>query len=139
MPKELTSLIEEIRSGKINETGEVTIAREFLSRFKKGIEEEPEKIGELMGAFYGYIKKTRPYLNFHSVWNAALRNLTVYCFLADNAYYEVNFEDMSLGAPFTEHLLKPKNYGTATKALSNYLGCGGRALVIRIFERDRLN
>ena len=95
MTKELTFLIEEIRNGEINETSKAMDAKEFVSKFKKGIEEEPEKIGELIGAFHGFIKKTRPHLNLHSTWNITLKNLTVYCFLADNSYYEVDFTDTS--------------------------------------------
>ena len=137
MSKELSDLIKEVDSTEKMDNINI---RNFLIKFKGGIQEEPEKIGELARAYEKLMKRSFPHTSIHERWTIIFKNLVRYCFLADNNCYEIDFEKVSLmGEPFFNYLLNKKKHGPATKALSNYLGCEGPALIMKIFQRHKLN
>lgn len=136
MPKELSKIIERINKAEnVNERIDID---KFLAEFRAGMEEEPEKIDNLIKAYDDLMKRTFPNMSLNKRWSFVLKNIVRYCFMADNN--QTKMKRTLKPEPFlVDYLRDPKIYGPATKALSNYLKCEGETLFLKIYYGYGLN
>lgn len=137
MPKELSKIIDYVNKAE-NVNIRIINIGDFLTRFRTGMEEEPEKIDDLIKAYDGLMKRNFPDMPFNKRWSMVMKNIVRFCFMADNNQTEM--KRTLKPEPFlVNYLLDPKRYGSATKVLSNYLKCEGENLYLKIYYEYGLN
>lgn len=136
MTKELSKIIEDINNAK--SANDPLNMSDFITQFRTGMEEEPEKIGDLLNAYENVMKKSFPDMPLNKRWSYILKNMMRFCFIADNNPPEIK-HTLKLEPSMVTYLMDSKLYGPATKALSNYLKCEGNDLILKIYYTYGLN
>ncbi|MEA3229525.1 MAG: hypothetical protein U9P44_01295 [archaeon] len=125
-----------------SDTEEIDITpKEFIEVFRDGILTEPYMFSQLVDAYENLLGRVyKDWMDFQQK-AVALQNLAGLAVLADHDFEPEIIPRASVGGPRStaEYLADPEEYGSATKALADYVGCEGLSLVTKVFSPETLN